>query len=251
MHKLSVIIITKNEEQNIRACLESVRWADEIVMVDSYSTDNTIAIAKEFNVKIFQRDWDGFGAAKNFAMSQSVGEWILWLDADERVTPELREEILSVLALEHSPYAAYSMPRRANFLGAWINHCGWYPGRVERLFKKFAGKISATKVHEHLEIDGAIGAFKNNLLHYTDPDLFHYYEKYNRYTTLAAEELADRGKKFHLSTLLFNPVWIFIKMYFIRLGFLDGIPGLILCVCSANYVFTKYAKHWELSKQGT
>ena len=250
MSTLSVIVITKNEERNIHACLTSVKWANEVVVVDSGSTDNTIAIAKEFTPNVYVRVWEGFGAAKNYALKQATGEWILWLDADERVTSDLQNEIQMVLATDQKRIAAYRMPRKANFLGSWINHCGWYPGRVVRLFRRTAGTFSDDKVHEHLEVTGSIGVLHADLLHYTDPDLFHYYEKYNRYTSLAAEGLAKRGKRFHLANLLFNPLWIFIKMYLLGLGFLDGIPGLILCGCSANYVFTKYAKLWELSLQG-
>jgi glycosyltransferase involved in cell wall biosynthesis len=250
MAVVSVIVITKNEERNIRECLNSVRWADEIVVVDSESTDATVTIAKEVSKKVFVRKWEGFGAAKNYALQQSTGDWVLWLDADERVTPELHKEMQAVLEADKKCFAAYSMPRKANFLGRWIYHCGWYPGKVVRLFRKTSGTFSDDKVHEHLEVNGTIGNLESDLLHYTDPNLFHYYEKYNRYTSLAAEELMAHGKKFHLTKLLFNPVWIFIKMYFLRLGFMDGIPGFILCMCSANYVFTKYAKHWELSNQG-
>jgi glycosyltransferase involved in cell wall biosynthesis len=250
MPMLSVIVITKNEERNIRACLDSVTWANEVVVVDSGSTDNTITIAKEFTSKVYLRTWKGFSAAKNYALQQATGEWVLWLDADERVTPELQNEIQTVIEADQKDIAAYSMPRKANFLGSWINHCGWYPGRVVRLFRRTSGVFPDTKVHEHLEVKGHIGRLSSDLLHYTDPDLFHYYEKYNRYTSLAAEELIAREKRFHLGKLIFNPLWIFIKMYILRLGFLDGISGLILCTCSANYVFTKYAKLWELSKQG-
>jgi glycosyltransferase involved in cell wall biosynthesis len=250
MSTLSVIVITKNEERNIRPCLDSVKWANEVVVVDSGSTDNTVTIAKEFTSKVYVRTWKGFSAAKNFALQQATEEWVLWLDADERVTPELQNEIQTVLAADQQDIAAYSMPRQANFLGSWIHHCGWYPGSVVRLFRRTSGTFSDTKVHEHLEVKGSIGALHSDLLHYTDPDLFHYFEKYNRYTTLAAEELTAHGKRFHLAKLIFNPIWIFVKMYILRLGFLDGIPGLILCICSANYVFTKYAKLWELSKQG-
>ncbi len=251
MPKLSVIVITKNEERNIHECLNSVRWADEIVVVaDSDSTDNTVTIAKEFTQKVFVRAWEGFGAAKNYALAQTTNEWIFWIDADERVTPELQTETQAVVAADQKIFAAYSIPRKANFLGNWINHCGWYPGRVVRLFRRAAGTFSDDKVHEHLDVNGTIGTLQSDLLHYTDPDLYHYFEKYNRYTSLAAVELTARGKRFHFFKLIFNPVWIFLKMYIVRLGFLDGIPGLILCVCSANYVFTKYAKLWEVSKQG-
>jgi glycosyltransferase involved in cell wall biosynthesis len=249
MNSLSAIVITKNEEGNIRECLESIKWANEIVIVDAGSTDRTVEIAKEYTSKIFNRPWDGYGAAKNYGLSQCTGNWILSLDADERVTSELQKEILSVLSSVHQQVAALSIPRHANFLGTWINHCGWYPGRITRVFRRSAGRFTEAKVHEGLEIQGVVIPLRSDLLHYTDPDLKHYFEKFNRYTSLAAEELTERKKRFSLFKLVVNPLWVFVKMYIFRLGFLDGIPGLILCVLSANYVFTKYAKLWERSVQ--
>lgn len=246
---LSIIVITKNEERNIRSCLESVRWANEIIVVDAGSEDRTIDIAKEFTQKVFSRPWDGYGAAKNYGLSQCEGEWIFWLDADERVTAELQKEILEKMRSSDISIAAMSMPRRANFLGKWINHCGWYPGRITRVFRRSAGRFTEERVHERLEIRGKTISLHSDLLHYTDPDLKHYFDKFNKYSSLAAEELTENDKKFHFSKLLINPLWVFIKMYIFRLGFLDGIPGLILCVLSANYVFTKYAKLWEISNK--
>jgi glycosyltransferase involved in cell wall biosynthesis len=246
---LSVIIITKNEERNIRACLKSVQWADEIIVVDAGSMDRTVDIAKEFTQKIFSRPWDGYGVAKNYGLLQCTGEWILSLDTDERITLELQKEILDRLSSVDQKVAALSMPRRANFLGKWINHCGWYPGRITRVFRRSAGRFSEEKVHERLEVQGVTVPLKSDLLHYTDPDLKHYFEKFNKYTSLAAEELTENNKKFVLGKLIINPFVVFIKMYILKLGFLDGIPGLILCVLSANYVFTKYAKLWEYSIQ--
>jgi glycosyltransferase involved in cell wall biosynthesis len=247
---LSVIVITKNEERNIGECLESVRWADEIVVIDAESTDATVAEARKYTQKIFVQPWKGFGEAKNFALLKCSGDWILWLDADERVTEELRKEIFAAIGSARPATAAFSMPRRANFLGRWIDHCGWYPGRVVRLFRKSAGSFSEQKVHETLEVNGNIRMLRSDLLHYTDPNLEHYYEKFNRYTSLASDELFSNKKSFSLLKLIVNPIWLFLKMYIVRLGFLDGIPGLILSVLSANYVFTKYAKLWELSRKG-
>jgi len=250
--KLSVIVITKNEEKNVRECLSSVLWAEEIIVVDAGSTDNTLGIAKEFTQKVYSRPWDGYGAAKNFGLTQCACEWILSIDADERVTPELREEILGKLSSVNQKTAAFSVPRRANFLGKWIYHCGWYPGRIARVFRRSAGRFTEEKVHERLEIQGEIVPLHSDLLHYTDPDLKSYFEKSNKYTSLAAEELLDHKKKFSLAKLIVNPFWIFFRMYILRLGFLDGLTGFILCVLSANYVFTKYAKLWErtLKKEG-
>jgi glycosyltransferase involved in cell wall biosynthesis len=242
---VSVILIAKNEEGNLRECLVTVKWANEIVVVDAGSSDKTVPIAKEFTQKVFVRPWEGYGPAKNFALSQVTSDWILWLDADERVPISLRDEIQHVLNAKDLKAVAFSVPRKANFLGRWILHCGWYPGRVVRLFKRGDGRFTESRVHERLEIAGEQSELNSDLLHYTDPSLFHYFEKFNKYTSLAAEELVEEQRSFHISHITVRPIWTFIRMYFLKLGFLDGIPGFILCVLSACYVFTKYAKLWE------
>ncbi len=245
MSSISVILITKNEADNVQQCLSTVSWANEIVVVDAGSSDSTVVKAQEFTKKVFVRPWEGYGAAKNFALSQVTADWVLWLDADERVSDSLREEILRMLAMQNRPEIAYSVPRKANFLGRWILHCGWYPGRVTRLFKRGSGHFTDSKVHERLEIVGQEGELVSDLLHYTDPTLTHYFEKFNKYTSLAAEELVDGRRSFGVSQITIRPFWTFFRMYILKLGFLDGLPGFILCVLSSCYVFTKYAKLWE------
>ena len=247
MSSLSVIVITKNEERNIEDCLKSVLWAQEIVVVDGGSADRTLELARKFTSKVFVKSWEGYGAAKNFALEKCTGSWILWLDADERVTDELGKEIQAITAQEVTPSNVYEIPRKAFFLGKWIKHCGWYPGYVPRLFRKGAGRFSENKVHERFEFGGEAGRLRSDLLHFTDPNLWHYVEKFNRYTTLAADEMMEKRTAFRMSQIVVRPVWVFIKMYVLRLGFLDGIQGFILCVLSSCYVFTKYAKLWELS----
>jgi len=245
--RVSVIVITRNEERNIRDCLSSARWADEVIVVDSGSSDGTVAAAREFSDKVFERPWEGFGASKNFALSQARNDWVFWLDADERVTPELAEEIELSLSGQ-TDMVGFSVPRKAFFLGTWIRHCGWYPGRVVRLFRRDKAVFSNDRVHERLIVDGPVAELKSDLLHYTDPSLEHYFTKFNRYTSLAAEDLAGKGRRTGIGRMLLNPVWTFFRMYFLRLGFLDGMPGLILCMLSAGYVFTKYAKLWERTR---
>jgi glycosyltransferase involved in cell wall biosynthesis len=245
--RVSALVITKDEAENLRECLASLQWVDEIVVVDAESTDGTVAQAKAFTDKIFVRRWEGFSSAKNFALAQCTGEWVLWIDADERVTPKLREEIIATLAA--SPIAnGYEMPRLANFLGKWIQHGGWYPGHVLRLFRREAGHFNEKQVHEGVQVAGEIGRLANHLLHYTDRNLQHYFDKFNRYTSLAAEELQRQDKRFHLWDLLFRPCWFFLRMYVFKAGFLDGVQGFILASLSAAYVFTKYAKLWEKQK---
>lgn len=244
-NKLSIIVITKNEESNIGDCLESVRWANEIIVVDSNSSDNTIGFAKKYTTKVFTKEWKGYSEAKNFAIERATNKWILSLDADERVTPELSEEINSILKNPGSKYIAYEVGRRAYFLGKWIRHCGWYPGYVVRLFIRQEGKYNESRVHEKLAVKGNIGRLKNDLIHLTDKNLNHYFSKYNNYTSLAAQDLFENNRKFRNTDIVLKPVFTFLKMYFIRLGFLDGIHGFVLCFLSASYVFTKYAKLWE------
>ncbi len=245
MATLSVIVLTLNEERNLADCLESVRWVDEVILVDSGSTDKTIAIARQYTANIHTIAWQGYGAARNFGVAKAKGEWILWLDADERVMPELAEEIREIVRKNDPAVAGYSVARRAFFLGRWIRHCGWYPSRVTRLFRREKGKFSETRVHERLLLDGPVVTTSHDLIHYTDPDLNHYFTKFNKYTSLAVEDLRAQGRRFSLVDLLVRPPFMFVKMYILRAGFLDGIQGLILSVLSSAYVFTKYAKLWE------
>jgi glycosyltransferase involved in cell wall biosynthesis len=244
---ISALVITKNEAENIRDCLASLQWVDEIVVVDAESTDGTVAQAKAFTDKVFVRQWEGFSTTKNFALSQCTGEWVLWIDADERVTPELRDEIIATLASEPNP-DGYEMPRLANFLGRWIRHGGWYPGYVLRLFRREMAHFNEKQVHEGVQVEGKVNRLTQHLLHYTDHNLQHYFDKFNRYTSLAAEELHRQDKRFHLWDLLFRPFWFFLRMYVFKAGFLDGVQGFILASLSAAYVFTKYAKLWEKQK---
>lgn len=246
--KLSVIIITHNEESNIVDCLRSVSWANEIIIVDSQSTDRTVELAKQFTQKIFTTEWKGFAAAKNFALQKVVNEWVLSLDADERVTPELSFEINRVITDNSNNIVGFEIARRAYFLGKWIKHCGWYPGFVTRLFKSSAVKFNEMRVHEKIEITGDVGRLQYDLLHFTDDTLFQYLEKFNRYTSLAAEDLVEGGKKSTFFDILIRPPYLFLKMFLIRFGFLDGMHGFVLSLLSANYVFVKYAKLRELTK---
>jgi glycosyltransferase involved in cell wall biosynthesis len=246
--KISVIVITKNEAFNIVECLESVKWSDDIVIVDAQSTDRTVEFAKKYSQKIFVTPWLGYAAAKQFALEKVSNEWVLWLDADERVTPELAAEIKEIIGTKENTHSAFEVARRAYFLGRWIKHCGWYPGYVIRLFKKDRVKFSTSRVHEKIEYSGTVGRLKNDLLHYTDENLFHYFSKFNKYTSLAAADMQETGRKYSLYDLLARPPFLFFKMYILRLGFLDGRHGLILSLLSAAYVFTKYAKLWELQK---
>lgn len=248
MSRVTVITLTLNEAHNIGPCLESVRWADEILVIDSGSTDGTIALAREYTAHIHEITWRGYGAARNFALEKATGEWILWLDADERVTPELAGEIQAILQADPPGIDGYSIARRAYFLGRWIRHSGWYPGRVTRLFRRGKGTFSESRVHEQLRLEGTVVQTRHDLLHLTDPDLAHYMQKFNKYTTLAAQDMAAAGRKGGIAAMTVRPAFQFFKMYVLRLGMLDGIEGFILAVLSSAYVFTKYAKLWERTR---
>jgi len=245
--KISSIIIAKDEEKSIGRCIKSqLDCVDEIiVLIDDRTRDSTIEIVKSFPTVIFEVvKWQGFSATKKYAITLSSNDWILWIDSDEVLTKELAGELIDFKKSEPE-FDSYSFPRKANFLGRWILHSGWYPGRVTRLFNKNKINFSDNYVHEHLIVTGEIGRFQNDIEHYTDPDIKHYFEKFNNYTTLAAAEMDKKGKEFKVSDIIIRPIVIYIKMFIIKRGFLDGIQGFILAMFSSAYVFTKYCKLWE------
>lgn len=247
--KISSITIAKNEESNIERCIRSLLGCiDEIIiLIDEGSTDKTLEIVSSFpQVKYDIVKWTGYSKTKKHAVSLTANDWVLWIDADEALTNELCEEI-NKFKNEIPECSAYSFPRKAYFLGKWIKHSGWYPGYVTRLFDKNKIDFSESDVHEYLIVDKEkIGKINFDLEHYTDPTISHYFNKFNVYTTLAAQELQKKGKKFLLSDITIRPAAIFFKMYFLKFGFLDGIQGFILALFSSAYVFTKYCKLWEL-----
>jgi len=251
MLKLSSIIIAKDEEVNIRKCIESQLSCidDIVVIVDDKSSDATLAIVTEYpQINVEVKKWLGYSKTKQYAISLTKNDWVFWIDADEVITADLQKELLE-LKKSNTEYEAYSVARRAYFLGKWIKHSGWYPGRVVRLFNKQNAVFAEKDVHEHLVVKGSIGKLNSDLEHYTDPDIHHYFEKFNRYTSLAAEELFKKNRKAKITDLLFRPIFLFKKMYLFRLGFLDGIYGFVLAVLSSFYVFTKYAKLFELNRK--
>jgi glycosyltransferase involved in cell wall biosynthesis len=245
---LSVTVITFNEEENLPACLESVKWADEIIVVDSFSTDRTVEIARRYTDKVVQREWPGHVEQKNFALEQATKDWVLCIDADERVSPELAEEIRSVLAMPDTAEAGYSLPRKTFYLGRWITHGGWYPSRKLRLVRRGLARWKGVNPHDHLYADGPCAELRGDLYHYTYKDISDHLRRIDSYTTISARELHERGKGNVLLHMLLNPPARFLRMYFLRLGFLDGMPGFILAALASYYVFLKYAKLWELRR---
>jgi glycosyltransferase involved in cell wall biosynthesis len=245
MSKLSAYVLTFNEEAKIRDALASLTWADEIVVLDSHSTDRTVEICREYTEKVYQCEFEGFGKLRNRALDLVTHEWVLSLDADERVTDELREEIQAELA--RGPRAdAYFVPRKNLFLGRWIRHCGWYPDyRQPQFFNKHRLRYRQDLVHESFDVDGPVAYFQGHVLQVPFLNLEQFLQKMRRYSTLMAEQMAQRGRTFRVHQLVTHPIFTFIKMYGLRQGFRDGMPGLILSVLYAYYTFAKYAKLWE------
>lgn len=244
MTRLSVTVITWNEAERLRPCLESVAWADEIVLVDAESTDKTVQVAREFTDRIWVRPWPGFAAQKNFALEQAGGEWVLSLDADEQVTPELRREIEAVIARGGSA-DGYAIPRKNIFWGAWVRHGRLYPDYQRRLFRRGRGRFVERAVHESVEVRGAVGRLQAPLLHHSYRNLEEFLERSNRYSTLAAEEWIRQGQRVRPADFVLRPLGRFLSMYLLRGGFLDGWRGLLLAGLYAHYVFLRTAKVWE------
>lgn len=240
--KLSVIIITHNESKNIADCINSVNFADEIIVVDSNSDDETPKIVNELGARLIQTDnWPGFGAQKNYALSLATAEWVLSIDADERVTPALREEIISVISL---PLAkAYYIPRLSSFLGSFIHHGSWHPDYVLRLFKRNSGEFSNSIVHEKfLSTSNEFANLKNHLIHYSYPTDSDYLRKLESYSTAGALVAYQKNKKSNLKTIITHTTWAFLRSYIIKLGFLDGRAGFLVAVSSAESTYHKYLK---------
>lgn len=248
--KLSVIIITKNEAANISACLESVSFADEIIVVDSGSTDETCTIASQQGAKVHVfSDWLGFGIQKNRALDLATGDWILSIDADERVTPELHIEI--VHAIQKGEADCFDMPRRTSFCGQWIGYCGWSPDRVMRLFKHGTARFNDNLVHESLQIarQSLHGKLHTPLLHYSYPTPNHYWDKLKTYSEAWAIQKYREGKRSSIMRALAASVVAFIRSYAIRLGFLDGALGFVVCQMQAQATFYKYFQLYYLDLQ--
>lgn len=244
MSKISCVIITYNESINIRRCLASASWADEIIVVDSKSEDGTASIAKEYTPKVFTQEWLGFARQKEFACGLASFEWILSIDADEVVTSELAQEIRQKIDLYPEIYG-YWIRRRSRFLNRWIKHA-WQPDWVLRLFRKGEGFFEEKQVHEGVTLKGQTARLEGKIEHYPFENLSHNLKKLDQYSTLSASQLMGRRKGGILLKLVFSPILGFFKTYILKQGFRDGVPGLILSGLHSYYIFTKYAKCWEL-----
>lgn len=246
---LSVVIITFNEEGNLPRTLESVKWADEIIVVDSGSTDRTVEIARSFGAKVFIEPWKGFAAQKNSALEKATGDWILSLDADEEVSTELKTDVEQVIC-DQSPRDGYWIPRLNLFLGRSIRHGGYYPDPKMRLFRRDVARFEERLVHEDAKLTGTTGTLTSPLIHHAYPTLSSYIEHMDRYSSLGAQMAVEKGRRgFSFVDIVLRPIFTFLYNYFIRLGFLDGREGLLLHLYHSGYVSWKYAKVWELTRK--
>lgn len=248
MATLSVTVITRNEEANIADCLRSASFADEIIVLDSGSTDRTEELARQFTSRFYHFNFEGFGKAKNQALDLAQMDWVFVLDADERITESLRREIQKILAAD-GPEDGYRVPRRNFFCGREIRHLGWYPDYSIRLFRRHLGRFNEREVHESVSVNGRVGTLKEPLLHYTYKSVSDLVQRLDRYSTLAAMQLLKEGKKPRCGELLWRPWLTFIKHYFWQRGFLEGWDGYTLSFLYSTYNFLKYCKFRELYRQ--
>ncbi len=249
--KISVCITTGNEEKNIRRCLESVRWADEIVVVDSFSTDRTVEICRAYTELVFRHRWLGYIGQKNLIKDLASHPWVFFVDADEEVSPMLRDEILKEFESGASvPYAGYVVPRMVHFFGRWIRHGDWYPDTKLRLFRRNKGRCAGREPHDRTVVEGPVKRLRGPLYHYTYANLFEQAARANEFSTIMAEGWMRDGRRFRIRDLVFRPPYRFLHGYVIKRGFLDGIPGLIIAGMMAYGVFLKYAKLWETRGSG-
>jgi glycosyltransferase involved in cell wall biosynthesis len=249
MPTISVIIIVKNEESAIGECLASIGWANEVIIVDSGSTDRTIEICNSYGAKVSTtKDWPGFGKQKNRALALATGEWVLSIDADERVTKQLRDEILTTIN-KSTTNVAFRIPRKSSYCGQFINHSGWWPDYVTRLFPRSGAKFSDDLVHERVLFDGEIKTLIEPLVHISHTDLEEVLDKTNRYSSYSAAMLYARGEKASLSKAILHSFWAFIRTYIFRRGFLDGRIGFILAISYAETTYYRYLKLMMLASK--
>ncbi len=249
MKKISVLIIAHNEERIIARAIRSVEFADEVILVDNGSIDNTVEIARNLGAKVINLNANkGYSEAKKIGLSHCEGEWVLWLDSDEQISAELAREIIDAVN-NPKEFTAFKLPRKSFFIRKWIRHCGWYPDYVLRLFKLEGSEFSDDLVHESVRIKGKSGILKSHILHYTAPSLRVFLKKQIRYAFLAGEQINRRKKKASMFQIVIHTFWAFVKMYIIRFGFLDGIEGFTISSINAFYVLIKYAHAFYLQRK--
>lgn len=245
---LSIIVIVKNEESSIRDCLSSVVWADEIIVLDSGSTDKTVEICKEFTDQVYETDWPGFGPQKNRALQYATKEWVLSIDADERISYDLQTEIKRVIQMPQR-YDTYSMPRRSNYCGRYMKHSGWWPDRVVRLFQRGKAHFSDDLVHERIIVEGRTGKLKEPIIHESLLTIEQVLNTMNSYSTAGAKMLAEEHQTAGLSKAILHGLWTFLRTYFFRAGFLDGKEGFMLAISNAEGTYYRYLKLMVINRE--
>jgi glycosyltransferase involved in cell wall biosynthesis len=243
---ITALIPTKNVAHLIQPVLESVSWADEILVVDSYSTDQTLAICESYGARIIQHEYINSAKQKNWALQHSQSEWIFQIDTDEVLEAGFYEEMVRNLSDVSPNVQAFRIPRKNHILGQWIRHCGIYPDYQKRLFRRDAGRWIEREVHAHVQVPGDVGTFSHHILHHGMPNLSKQIKNLDRYTRYEADELRNTGARFRLVRLLFHPWGVFFKRYLLHSGFRDGMRGFVYCVYLAMYDFLSYAKLWEI-----
>lgn len=244
--KVSACVMTYNEENNIERCLKSITWCDEIVVLDSFSTDRTIELARRYTDVIYQHEWLGYIGQRNMIRSKARHAWVLYLDADEEISPGLRKEIERELDADNGAYVGYRFPRRVFYLGQWIRHGEWYPDVKLRLFKKDLGYSAGEEPHDRVIIDGPVKILHNPIWHYTYDSIWDHLDTVNRFSNISARAKYQQGVRFNWLDFLFRPSWRFIRGYLLKRGFLDGRRGYLIAVMSSFGVLIKYAKLWEM-----
>jgi glycosyltransferase involved in cell wall biosynthesis len=245
---LTACIVTRDEEDRLGDCLASVAWCDEIVVVDSHSTDRTRDIAAAAGARVIERDWPGHVAQKEFAVRQARCDWVLCIDADERVSPELAKEIIELREAGFPERAGWEVPRVSEYLGRWIRHGTWYPDPKLRLFDRRRGRWGGRDPHDRVELDGPHGRLRGELLHHPYRSLDEHLATIDRYTTIMARQLHEAGRRAHLRDLVLRPPARFFVYYVVRGGWRDGWRGLLMAYLAAHYVRIKYAKLWILDR---
>lgn len=250
MTKLTVLLPTFNSRNILEACLESIKWADEILVVDSYSTDGTLELVKNYGARIIQHEYINSAKQKNWAVPQCSHEWILQIDTDEVLEEGAEQEMVSVIASAPLELQAYRLPRRNHFLGKWIRHAGMYPDLQTRLFRRDAGRWAGREVHAHVQVPGKVGTLTHGILHYGAVNLSQQLRNLDRYTRYEADELKKQGRRFHWSRLLIHPWLVFFHRYLWQQGWRDGWRGFLICAYLGVYSFFTYAKLWEMQELG-
>jgi len=238
-------MICYNSENTVRKTLSSLDWADEIIVVDSFSTDSTPDICKEFDVNFLQKEWQGFGKQRRWSVKQAKNDWVFVIDSDEEVSSELKNELLKIKN-EGTESDVYAIPRKVYYMNRWITHSGWYPNYKERLFNKHKAYWNESALHEKLIYEGVAMKLKGDLYHYTYKDIEDQLERINRYSTITAEDLYTKGIKPSFIKSIFGAIWRFKKIFFLKLGFLDGLAGFTIAVMESYYVMLRYFKHAEM-----